>query len=363
MTLKRRAVVVGIGSIGRRHARLLNDRVDVDVELCEPEEVMIDLAYQEVGRLPVHVSFEEALACEPDFVVIATPHQLHCEQTVQALDRGIHVLCEKPMSDRLEDAATMMEAATRSEAILSIGFMLHFHPGILRLKELISNGTLGTVLQVQYKVGSYVTLVNSLSRFQAAMEGSLLLDFAHQPDIIHWILGQKPKGVHMAARQGGEMELTSQPNFLTMVYDYEEPLLATVELNYLQMPERHECEIIGDRGWALYDLNQGELRIGSKEDGSLTKEKILAERDDVFRKEHQAFLDAIDGKRKPSSPPEEALVSMEIIHAAIASWKSGKRIELSDGFRQPPVAARHQPHFHGRPVRSGTQQIDVRESL
>ena len=342
--------MVGLGSIGRRHARLLNNRGDIDVVLCEPNKAMLDLAYQEVGRLPVHASFEEALDCEPDFVVIATPHQFHCDQTIQALDRGIHVLCEKPMSDRLEDATAMMEAAARSKATLSIGFMLHFHPGILRLKELIGNGTLGTVLQVRYKVGSYITLVNSLSRFQADMEGALLLDYAHQPDIIHWLLGSKPKGVYMAARQGGAMEFSSQPNFLTMVCDYEEPLLATVELNYLQMPERHECEFIGDRGWALLDLNQGELRIGSRVDDSLAKETILAERDDMFRQEHQAFLDAIEGRRKTSSPPEEALVSMEIIRAAIASWKSGQRVELDSVRQRTSIVPPNRPHFRYGPV-------------
>ena len=47
-------------------------------------------------------------------VVIATPHDLHCEQTVQALKRGIHVLCEKPMSDRLEDTHTMLAAGERA---------------------------------------------------------------------------------------------------------------------------------------------------------------------------------------------------------------------------------------------------------
>ena len=144
--------------------------------------------------------FDEALRTRPEMVVIATPHDLHCAQTVQALEQGIHVLCEKPMSDRLEDARTMLAAGERarqrSGAVLSVGFMLHFHPLLARLKQLVEDGTLGTVLQVHYSVGSYITLVNSRSRYQAALEGALLLDYAHQPDFIHWLLGEKPRRGH-----------------------------------------------------------------------------------------------------------------------------------------------------------------------
>lgn len=158
MALKRRILVVGLGSIGRRHARLLNARGDLAVELCEPEPASLELAYAEVGRLPTYATYDEALRTRPEMMVIATPHDLHCAQTVQALEQGSHVLCEKPMSDRLADARTMLAAAElarqRSGAVLSVGFMLHFHPLLARLKQIVDDGTLGTVLQVHYAVSS-----------------------------------------------------------------------------------------------------------------------------------------------------------------------------------------------------------------
>jgi len=332
MALTRRIVVVGLGSIGRRHARLLHARGDLTVELCEPEPANLELAYAEVGRLPAYRTYDAALRTRPDVMVIATPHDLHCEQTVQALDQGIHVLCEKPMSDRLTDAATMLAAAERarqrSGAVLSIGFMLHFHPLLARLKQLVADGTLGTVLHVHYSVGSYITLVNSRSRYQANLEGALLLDYAHQPDFIHWLLGEKPRGVFMAAAQGGQFERTSRPNVLALTCDYDRSLLTTVSLNYAQMPQRSACEVIGDRGWALAEIEKQTLRIGLADDSSEREERIPVERDDLYRAEHQAFLDAIAGLRPPASPATEAIVSMEIADAALRSWRAGRRIEL-----------------------------------
>lgn len=329
MGTRKRAIVIGLGSIGRRHARLLKEREDLSVELCEPSEAMLKLAYDEVGQLPTYHSYDEALATRPYMLVVATPHQFHAEQTVRALEQNIHVLCEKPMSDNLADARRMLAAAERSAGVLNIGFMMHFHPGMNRMRELVQSGALGQILQVQYKVGSYITLVNSRSRYQAGMEGALLMDYAHQPDLLCWLLGQRPAGVYAVARQAGNLEFSSNPNLLVALFDYASPLLVTLEINYVQMPQRQELEIIGDEAWASYDVQTGSLRIGRRIENTEVEETMPVMRDELYRAEHQAFLEATEGKRAPASPASEAIVSMEIIDATLRSWKSGTRIALS----------------------------------
>jgi predicted dehydrogenase len=330
MAMKQRVVVVGTGSIGRRHARLLAERPDVQVELCDPSPEMLALAHQEVGPLASYTTYNEALESAPGVMVIATPPEWHCEQTVRALERGIHVLCEKPVSGELAAARQMQQAAKAATSVLSIGFNLHFHPALLRLKELVDSGTLGTPLQVTYRLGSYITLVNSRSRYQANLRGALLLDYAHQPDMICWLLGARPRGVYMAAAQGGSLDLTSNPNFLSIVCDYDRPLLTAIHLNYVQMPQQSDCLVTGDRGWALLDIERGMLRIGSQPSGQETSETIHSERDNMYRAEHQRFLDAVAGRCGPSSPIDEAIVSMEIIDAGMRSWDTQQRVVMGE---------------------------------
>ncbi len=96
---QRRVVIVGIGSIGRRHARLLRERKDIAVEVFEPSADMLTRAERELGPLVKHESFELMLATQPDVVWICTPNPLHAPQTVAALGAGCHVFCEKPMSN------------------------------------------------------------------------------------------------------------------------------------------------------------------------------------------------------------------------------------------------------------------------
>lgn len=329
MALNNRIVVVGLGSIGRRHARLLARRGDLQVEWCESSAEAVTLAQKELGHpAQMHASYEAMLATRPAMVVVATPHSMHAAQAVAALDAGIHVLCEKPLSDSLENARAIVAAAARSSAILAVGFQLHFHPALCRVKALITAGELGSIHHVHCLVGTYVTLVNSLSRYQSRIEGALFMDYAHQPDIFHWLLGRKPQGVYVAAGQGGSLPLQANPNYAAITCDYAQPVIATIHLNYLQVPDRHEYEIIGDRGWIALDMFKGELRRGRQSDASVQVENFSTERDPLYEEEHQAFLDAVAGKRKPESPAADALVSMEVIAAALISLRTRQREAL-----------------------------------
>lgn len=330
MALKPRLVVVGVGSIGLRHARLLGARGDIAVEWCEPDAGIVIEAVRDLGAPScIHRDFKAMLATMPDMVVLATPHQLHAEQSIQALAAGVHVLCEKPMADHPQAAREMLAAAAASGRVLSIGFHLHFHPGLRRLKDLMAAGELGTIAHVHCRVGSYVTLENSRSRYQRLLEGALMLDYAHQADLLHWLLQAMPLGVYAAGAHLKTPELHSNPNVLSLNFDYAQPVLGTIHLNYLQAPERHEYEVVGDRGWAVVDLSALKLTLGLKEGARSWTESIEVSRDSLYLAEHEAFIAAVSGVAVPENPPGEAIASVYMTAAAQKSWKSRQRVELS----------------------------------
>lgn len=328
MTTKKRVVVVGLGSIGRRHTRLLLERSDVSVEVVEPDDENRSSTLAEVGNLPIHESFQQMLATRPPIIWITTPTSLHAEQTIAALATDAHVFCEKPMSDDLNNALQMVEVSKRSSKVLNIGFHLHFWPGLVALKRRIEAGDLGQILHAHAHVGTYITLLNSRSQYQAHKEGALLWDYAHQPDILYWLLQAKPTEVHAVGFQGGELERSSNPNVAMVTCRHRPSLISTIHLNYVQMPERHEYEIIGDQGWALLDFNNGQLRLGRRRGEQIDVETFSTDRDDIYRTEQQAFFDAIDGKRGPETSASDGLVSMQVCESAIESWKVGDWVKL-----------------------------------
>jgi len=338
----RRIVVVGVGSIGRRHARLLKEhQTELLVELCEPSQQMLDQAAKEdwfEHISTVHSDFPAMLGTEPYAVIICTPHHLHCDMTVAALKAGCHVLCEKPMSDNLADAERMAAAAQEAARTLVIGFNNHFHPVVIRLKELVDTGTLGAIRHAHAHIGTLVTLLNSGSRYQKDLEGALLLDYAHQPDLLYWLLGKVPRGVYMQGVSPGPVLETSTPNVAVVTLDFEpeEQLVATYHLNYIQMPERSTLELTGDRGWAVVDMKTGRITLGltgdrdqANQGGTITEELVESERDPMYVAEHSDFLQAAEGGAVQGVRAADGLVSMRVIDAALRSYRGGGRVAVA----------------------------------
>jgi len=320
-----RIVVVGCGSIGQRHARLLTRRPGIRVELCDTNADCLAEAIATSGARTSYADFADVLKSQPDAVVIATPHAQHADQVIDALEAGIHVLCEKPMSDTLADAQRIVDAALRSPCILDFGFTLHFHPGLNRIKAIVASGELGNIVHMHCRVGTYATLTSSRTRHQAGLTGALLFDYVHQPDVVYWLTKVEPAGVYMSAALSGELPLRSNPNVADILLDYDGSLRASIHLNYVQAPQRHEYEVVGDRTWAILDMEANVLRIGRRDDAEVTTEQFAVDRDQLFVAEHQAFLDTVEKRRAPESPAETAIVSMRVVDAAMRSWQSGTR--------------------------------------
>ena len=324
--VRRRLVVVGLGSIGRRHVRLLAARPDLDVAGCESALDVMAKARVELGETAMYPDFESALESHPDIVVIATPHDLHAQQAIAAMQAGADVLCEKPLCLDGTEAGQMIACARKTGRQLGVGFQLHFHPGILRVRALIEQGIIGEVAHVHARVGSFITLRNSVSRYQQSQKGALLLDYSHQPDLILWLLGRLPTAVTLSGVEASGLPLSSSPNVMSLVLEFGRSLLATIHLNYVQIPQRHEWELVGTKGWMILDADRGTLRIGLRETESELVETISVNRDDTYRAEHQAFIDGIDGKCGMESSAEAAARSVELFAMAMRSWQENCRV-------------------------------------
>ncbi len=330
MALKKRIAVIGLGSIGRRHARLLAERDDLELELLDLDPKNVALMQETIGPRKVWATFEELLAGKPDLAVVATPHALHSRQTIALLDAGIDTLCEKPMSDSVAEAEKMRDAQARTSRMLVIGFNMRFHPCLTTMKSRIDSGAIGRILHMHSHIGTYITLVNSGSRYQSTIEGSLVMDYAHQPDTFYWLSSERPSHVYASAAQTGDLPLSAKPNFVMMNCEYPSGLLSTIHLNYVQEPSRHAYEIVGSEGWLTLEIldDKGILTMGTRKDSAVSTQIIPFIRDDMYRAEHRAFFDAVAGSRDPESPAASALVSVAVCDAAIRSWRTHERVRV-----------------------------------
>ncbi len=126
-----------------------------------------------------------------DYVDIALPTDLHCEATVKALDKGLHVLCEKPMARSATECAQMIEAAKRNGKKLMIGQCLRFWPEYEYLKACVDDRRFGEVVGAYFFRGGVTpTWSHNNWLLQKARSGGALLDqHIHDVDTINWLFG------------------------------------------------------------------------------------------------------------------------------------------------------------------------------
>ena len=261
-------------------------------------------------------------------VVIATPAETHYDLTRQALLAGKDVLCEKPLALTYEQGAELVRLAESRGRILMVGHVLEYHPGIVRLLELVRSGELGRVRYIYS---------NRLSLGKVRREENILWSFApHDIAIILRLMGAMPFQVVAC---GGSYV---QPNIADVTVThllFDNGVRAHIHVSWLHPFKEQRLVVIGSRQMASFDdvakrlvlydqrvdLREGEP-IPVKGDG----EEVPFSRDEPLRLECQAFLSAMETRRPPLTDGPSGLRVLKVLQAAQRSLvMNGEPVTLS----------------------------------
>ena len=148
-----RVGIVGTGGIARSYARAYHDIPEAEiVALCDIVPGKAAAFGQQWGftEAKTFIDYRDMLdKCELDAVSVSTPNVAHSFISIDALEAGAHVLCEKPMSVTLEEAVNMAKAAKKADRILSIGFQPRYDPNMQEMKRIVQSGILGKIYYVE----------------------------------------------------------------------------------------------------------------------------------------------------------------------------------------------------------------------
>ena len=317
-----RVLVVGMGSIGLRHARLYAALPDTLVEVCESRPEGVEEARRQSPTVKCWPDYQTALDAKPDYVVVATPHQAHSAMSIAALEKGIPVLCEKPMSHNLAEAEKMLAASQRYKTPLAVGYALRFHPGLQHLRKLLTSGEVGPLLFARYCVDSLIALGNSRSRYQATLPGALFMDYSHGLDLLFHLTGKIPTTLATRGIAGNLGELKADPILFSGILGYEKTLQAELHLSYVLKPEIHTLQVIGEHLGVLVELNSGRMEIHDIRKNTLQSIILPYERDPLYVQQWLAFRDFCLGQPSDLCTGEEALKTNQLMDRLLSSWQS-----------------------------------------
>lgn len=344
---KVRLGVIGLGNIGRHHASCLRAGKIIGAELvsvANPSRAKL----QEFSGLKTFDSGEGLIASGTvDAVVIATPHYQHTSLGLLALQHGLHVMVEKPISAHKADAERLIAAhRQRPSLVFAAMFQLRTEPRYQKIRALIQSGELGEVVRVNwimtdwYRTQAYYASSAWRATWKGEGGGVLLNQCPHNLDMWQWLLGM-PARLRGFCRLGRYHAIEVEDD-VTAYLDYPSGTTGVFVASTGEAPGTNRLEITGTRGRLV--LEGGRLRwtrtamdtrefSDSAQAGfaqpEVTETEVpfesVAEPHAVLM---QNFVDAILQGEPLIAPGEEGLASVELANAILYSSLTGQTLEL-----------------------------------
>ena len=258
-----RVLVIGCGSIGKRHIGNLwqlgaKDILAVDTRAERMEEV------RKKFGIPTAASLEESWSYQPEAVVIATPTSRHVPLALEAARNGCHIFIEKPLSDNMDNVDRLLEVVHEKRLVTLVGCNLRFHPGIRKVKELLEEGAIGHVVAARVEVGQYLPDWHPSEDYRQMysahreLGGGIILDAIHEIDYIRWMLGQVDRVACFAGKLS-HLEIDTEDT-AAILLRFTSGAIGELHLDYIQRAYSRSCHIIGEEGTIRWDYSEGIVR-------------------------------------------------------------------------------------------------------
>ena len=319
--------VIGIGAMGRSHARVYAgiDGVDL-IAVCDINEEAKKIAEQH--KINYYKDYNEMLEKKKlDAVSICVPTKLHKKVAIDLIKKKVNILVEKPIATTVDEAKEIIDEAKKNNIKLMVGHIERFNPVVMELKKRISKNELGKI----YKVHCF-----RLSPFpQRVVDVGVIVDLAiHEIDILRYIIDSKITRVYAETAQRIH---SSHEDLLTGTIRFENDILAVINTNWLTPKKVREITVTGEKGMFIANYLTQELYFHENEftrknfdysnvmnviEGK--KVKIEIEKKEPLKMELNAFINCIKENLDPEVTGQNGLEALKIAEKFKNSAKENK---------------------------------------
>ncbi|MFE7241426.1 Gfo/Idh/MocA family oxidoreductase [Streptomyces sp. NPDC057580] len=327
-----RAGLIGLGSMGRNHARVLQGLDGVElVAVADP----VAAADSAPTGVPVVRSVTELMDRGIDYAVVACPTALHEEVALGLAERGIHALIEKPIAPSVESAETISRAFDERGLVAGVGHIERFNPALRELRTRLDLGELGDVYQV---------VTRRQGPFPARIaDVGVVYDLAtHDIDLTAWLTNSRYESVSSAtvSRSGRAHE-----DMVAFIGHLSNGVVTSHLVNWLSPLKERVTIVTGEHGCFVADTLTADLWFyanGSQpteweglrqfrgvSEGDVTRYAIVKR--EPLLVEHESFRDAVLGKEADIVTLEQATGTVAVAEAVLAAAAGRTAIDLTPG--------------------------------
>jgi predicted dehydrogenase len=324
MSGRLRTLIIGVGSIGERHVRCFQATERADIAVCEPNSMLRRDLAKRYHIAESYASLESALEQVFDLAVVATPAPLHVSQAQSLVERGVAALVEKPLSLNLQGLPELESTVMNEAVTVGVAYPFRAHPSLLAMRAAILAGRFGAPLQVTVVAGqhfpTYRPAYREIYYRDRSTGGGAIQDaLTHMINAVEWIIGPTTRVVADAGRlklDGVEVEDTAH------VIARNGDVLVTYSLNQHQLANELSLTIVCERGQARFEGHRARWSWLTEVDGTWQEEATVLDRDALFRRQADEFLNAFESRSRPLCTLAEGRATVQTVLASLDSLVS-----------------------------------------
>ncbi len=332
MTL--RVGVIGVGAMGRNHARVYADLSEAElVGVADADLVAARTVCERYGGKAFADYAKMLDEVKPRAVTVAVPTVDHLEVALQVIERGIHLLIEKPLAYSVQEGEQIIAAAEKAGVKLMVGHIERFNPAVIELKEHLSVGKLGRVFQLDARrQGPFPDRIKDVG---------VVIDLAvHDLDVMRYVTGSEIVRVYAETERRVH---STREDLLAGLIRLADGSVGTLTINWLTPTKIRELYVTGEKGMYRVDYLTQDLYffenaraqgadwetlrvLRGVSEGRMIRH-VVAKREPL-RAEIETFLAAVQRESPVPVTGADGLKVLELAHAVVTSGEEHRTIEL-----------------------------------
>lgn len=326
-----RVLVVGLGSIGRRHL--------ANIRALEPDAQIFVLRHSRKGdQVPsdadrVIYSLDDALQFAPDLAFICGPTAKHAEIGVPLVRAGAHLFVEKPLASDSTGASVLVEAANVAGKAIVVGYNLRFLRSLRALRASLEGNEIGRPMTVRAEVGQYLpdwrpgVDYRQTNSARTDLGGGIEFELSHEIDYVCWLLGGRVRSVTAVLARTSDLEIDVDDT-AELILKFQSGAIASIHMDMTQRVPVRTCRIAGTEGTLIWDAIAGEVRRYRPCDGWVRIHESDGDRNDMYIDEVAHVFAVSRGEVAPIVDGRAALSTVQIAEAARRSSDEARQVEL-----------------------------------
>lgn len=308
--------IVSLGSIGRRHIRLIKELYpEIRIVLVRTKNCM---AWPEESMAEI-VVFSVECAIKEGVVgaIICSPASFHLEHAQPFIDQGVTVLIEKPLSNNLSSVKQFLETKHSDKKSVIIGYVFRHSVAANRIKSMIRCGELGKIFTVDIKCKSNLMDWRPGTDYRQSVSanrklgGGVLLELSHEIDYASWLFG--PLEVVKADIESSAFLDAQVEDVANLQINGRDNTQLQIYLSFSSQEFVRHCQICAEKGCLNWDLISE--KISWKPLGGHAKVWFGKQnRDDLFKRQHKHFFDVLEKRRVPCVTFDDGVEVLKIIN-------------------------------------------------